>query len=92
MKRWWTLWSGHVFLALTALSLLVTGYLAWAAARSEEAGAMFSLFLYCLLAFFVTLIIGAVAAWRFKTPTERYYLDHEMAMGEPRYERAGRTG
>lgn len=91
MKRWWTLWSGHVFLFVALVCAYFFFLFGFECVKSLTGDAMFNYFLLTLAALVPAIGSGILAAARFRTKRQRYYLEHEMAIGEPRYKRAGRT-
>lgn len=85
------LWSGHVLIGVTACLLFLTGYFLWEAARGETAGTMLVKFSLAVLAFVITLLVGIIAAWRYKSRGERRYVRRENDLITNALEPAGRV-
>lgn len=80
MKRWWQLWGGHVFVFATAAATLAALYFFREAARATEGANTFTLFVIALLATLLALVLGAISAYLFRTPSQRRYIRHEAAI------------
>ena len=73
MKRWLWLWTGHLLLVpLVGMGVLVLIFTRnTLAAISPDA--MFWNFVCAAISVIIMLIIGALAAWHWRTPSDRYY-------------------
>jgi hypothetical protein len=73
MKRWLWLWTGHLLLiplvGMFALTLIYTRNML--AAIGPDA--MFWYFICAALSAIITLILGALSAWLWRTPADRWY-------------------
>lgn len=82
MKRWWQLWSGHVLAGLAIAVFALSGVLVWYAARSYEQDVVLLSLLGGALAFLLSLCLGALAAWRFRTHYERWYIRNQRRISQ----------
>lgn len=89
MKQWFRLWLGHVLLVVTGGLVLLAGWFFLEAARATAGDRMFWLFVCGLLTILLAVVFGALAAWKFRTHRERYYIRHEYDIIEPGYKPAG---
>ena len=80
MKRWWRLWGGHVFTVSTMVAALVALYFFREAARATDGAVTFLTFVIALLASLLALALGAIATYLFRTPQQRWYIRHEVAI------------
>jgi hypothetical protein len=77
MKRWWRLWSGHVFLAVALVSAYWFFLFGFECVKSLDANAMLRYFLFALAALVPSIAFGILAATRFRTKRQRYYIAHD---------------
>jgi len=89
MKRWSTLWSGHVFLAVALICAYWFCYFGFECVKSLDGEAMLRYFLYAMAMVMPAVASGILAATRFRTKRQRYYITHEGGMAADLYAPTG---
>lgn len=74
MRRWFALWSGHVYLTLLVGTFLLGLYFTRNSLASTGYQQMFWNFMLAALALIITAILGILAQWHWKGHRERFYL------------------
>ena len=74
MKRWLTLWTGHLLLVLIVACFLLALYFARGAMAGHDYEEVWWHFVLCALSVLLMVILGIIATVTFKTHRDRYYL------------------
>jgi hypothetical protein len=73
MKRWWKLWSGHVYTALATLFGLIALVFIIVSIRARDDSGAFWAFVLCALCALLALTLAALASAMWTTYRERLY-------------------
>lgn len=74
MRRWLTLWMGHLLLIPIIACFLLALYFARGAMAAHQYQQVWWNFLLCALSAMLMIILGIIATVTFKTDRDRYYL------------------
>jgi membrane protein YdbS with pleckstrin-like domain len=81
MKKWWSIWDGHVFGGIAILLALTCLFMVWQTLRSDETNAIIWNGLAAIIAGVLTLCLLGFAAWHWKDHRERYAIRQGWLVG-----------
>lgn len=71
MRKWWGIWSGHIFLLAAILMALASAYLLWGSVRANNPDGRFVLGMAFILGGVLTFCLGMLAAYHWNTRIQR---------------------
>jgi hypothetical protein len=81
MRKWWSIWNGHVLAGIAALLAATTIFLMWLALRADEPSTIFWFGMAAIVSGVLTMCMLGVAAFHWKDHRERYGIRHGLIGG-----------